>query len=449
MNKLQFPAGFEWGSATASAQIEGAWNEGGKSESIWDRFCTQPGAVLNGDTTHVACDHYHRFEEDIEIMRTLGLKHYRLSLAWPRILPAGRGAINPQGVAFYRRLLTALRNAGIKPAVTLFHWDLPQVLQDEGGWAVRQTAYDFEAYAKVCFQEFGDLVDRWITINEPAVVVWLGYDNGQHAPGIKQPKLAMQVAHHLLLGHGLAVRALRASGKKSEIGITLNMAAAYPLDPANPDDRLAAEIFHKGSSTWYADPVIKGGYPTMVASQLRADGLFPEVQPGDFEIIRSPSDFLGLNYYTGLACQLEASAEKPYNFGIKATSREKTDIGWEIYPQGLFELLHQLSDEYPGMPLYITENGASYDDPIVNGQVNDSRRIAYLQAHFAAAHRAITQGVPLKGYYVWSLMDNFEWAYGYSQRFGMVHVDYQTQKRTPKQSALWYSEVMKNNGLEF
>ena len=447
MNKIQFPAGFEWGTATAAAQIEGGWNEDGKGESIWDRFATQPGAIHNGDTTHIACDHYHRFPEDIALMQSLGIKHYRLSISWPRILPAGSGQVNQPGIDIYRRLLTGLRAAGIKPAVTLYHWDLPQVLQDQGGWAVRQTAYDFANYATICFREFGDLVDRWITINEPQVVVMMGYENGTHAPGFKQPEISLQVAHHLLLAHGLAVQAYRASGASGEIGITLNMAAMYPADPSNPGDRQAADTVHMGGARWYADPVLLGGYPAMAAEHFRSIGRYPLVQDGDFEIMRSQSDFLGLNYYMGFACRAAPTPDNPRNITVGFADLPKTDIGWDICPDGFCDLLKRLALEYPGMPLYITENGACYNEGVVAGQVADAKRIDYLKSHLAAASRAITAGVPLKGYYLWSLMDNFEWGHGYSMRFGIVHVDYQTQKRTPKNSALWYRDVMAANGF--
>ncbi len=451
MSKVTFPQGFEWGAATAAAQIEGAWQADGKGESIWDRFCTQPGAVFNGETTHEACDHYHRFQEDIEIMKTLGLQTYRFSIAWTRILPQGTGTVSKAGVAFYRRLLESLKAAGIKPAVTLYHWDLPQALQDHGGWLERSIIHDFEHYARVCFREFGDLVDRWITHNEPAVVVQLGYESGEHAPGIKRPEISLQVAHHLLLSHGLAVKAYREMGGTGQIGITLNMAWMYPAS-SSPEDRNAADLVHMMGSRWYADPVLLGGYPKQAADYLKTIGRYPKVEPGDFDIIRQPTDFLGINYYMGFACRAAPTADNPMNMEVNFVDRPKTDMGWDICPEGLYHLLKRLSIEYPDVPFYITESGAAYDDPVVkNGtqdSVNDERRLVYLRDHFAAASRLCAEGVPLKAYYVWSFMDNFEWAYGYSKRFGIVHVDYKTQQRTPKKSALWYRDVIRANGFE-
>ena len=329
MAQYQFPRGFEWGAATASAQIEGAWQEDGKGETIWDRFCAQPGRVQNGDTTHVACDHYHRYAEDIEIMKQLGLQTYRLSIAWARILPEGSGAVNKAGVAFYRKLLTALRAAGIKPAVTLYHWDLPQALQDRGGWLDRRIIHDFEQYARVCYRAFGALVDRWITHNEPAVVVQLGYESGEHAPGIKRPEVSLQVAHHLLLSHGLAVKAYREMGGKGEIGITLNMAAMYPAS-CSPEDRAAADMVHLTNARWYADPVLLGGYPKLAADYFKSQGRYPVVEPGDFDIIRQPTDFLGINYYMGFACRAAPTARDPDNIEVRFTDKPKTDMGWDI-----------------------------------------------------------------------------------------------------------------------
>jgi beta-glucosidase len=384
-------------------------------------------------------------------MKKLGLKTYRLSLAWARILPEGTGTVNKAGVAFYRRLLEALHAAGIKPAVTLYHWDLPQALQDNGGWLERRIIHDFEHYARVCFREFGDLVDRWITHNEPAVVVQLGYESGEHAPGFKRPEVSLQVAHHLLLSHGLAVRAYREMGGKGEIGITLNMAAMYPAS-SSPEDRWAADMVHNAGARWYADPVLLGGYPKVASDYFKSVGRYPVVEPGDFDIIRQPTDFLGINYYMGFACRAAPTADNPHNLEVNFADLPKTDMGWDIYPQGLYELLKRLSVEYPGVPLFITENGAAYDDPVLvqggQARVDDQRRQDYLRQHFLAAHRLCAEGVPLKGYYVWSLMDNFEWAYGYDKRFGLVHVDYATQKRTIKQSAWWYRDVIAANGFE-
>lgn len=449
MGFKEFPADFEWGCATAAAQIEGAATEDGKGESVWDRFSGVPGKVENGDTPAVACDHYHRFKEDVALMASLGLKHYRLSLSWPRIMPTGRGPVNRAGIAFYRGLLSELKAAGVSPMVTLFHWDLPQALQEEGGWLNRRIAYDFAAYARVCYAELGDLVDQWITHNEPAVVVDLGYGNGVHAPGLNRPDVSLQAAHHLLLGHGLAVRAFRESGLKGRIGLTLSMSDCYPAS-SKPEDARVADLAHKLGPAWYADPAVKGSYPSDAMEHVKRLGRAPQTEDGDMAVIRQPLDFLGVNYYFGWRCSARPQAGDPEGFACEwGIGLPKTAMGWDILPEGLYRLLKRLAADYPGLPLYITENGAAFEDrPAPSGEVDDPDRLEYLRAHFAAAHRAISEGVPLKGYYVWSLLDNFEWAYGYSKRFGIVRVDYGTQKRTVKKSGLWYKEVMRRNGMD-
>jgi beta-glucosidase len=450
---LRFPEDFEWGVATAAAQIEGAAKEDGKGESVWDRFSARPGAIEGGDSPAVACDHYHRYPEDVELMRGLGIKHYRLSLSWPRILPEGRGRINRPGIDFYRRLLTALRGAGIRPAVTLFHWDTPQALQDGGGWMERSTADAFAEYARVCFGELGDLVDRWITLNEPQVVVMAGHEVGNHAPGIKDPGHSLQVAHHLLLGHGLATKAYRQAGGKGQVGISLNMSDILPATP-DPKDRMAADMVHLGGTRWYADPIILGGYPELAARGYKAQGRFPEVRPGDMDIIRQPLDFLGINYYFPMWA---SSAPVPGNPDALSVVHRKdlpvTEMDWNVDPQGLYRLLKRLTIEYPGLPLMVTENGAAYRDALVSGldgkkSVHDRERVEYLKGHFATAHRLIAEGVPLKAYYVWSLMDNFEWAAGYAKRFGVVYVDYASQERTVKDSGLFLAATIRDGGFE-
>jgi beta-glucosidase len=448
MGFLEFPENFAWGLATAAAQIEGAAGTDGKGDSVWDAFARRKGAVENGDTPEQACDHYHRFPEDIALMKSMGVRHYRLSISWPRILPKGRGQVNRAGVDFYRRLLSGLRDAGIEPVVTLYHWDLPQALQDEGGWLNRQIAYDFEAYARLCFEEFGDLVDAWITHNEPAVVVDLGYGGTAHAPGLDRPDVSLQAAHHILLSHGLAVRAFRKAaaekgrGDKGRIGITLNMSHFYSATDRAEDLR-AADLAFLCSASWYADPVLKGRYPAKALESMERAGRAPRVLPGDMETICQPIDYLGVNYYFAWRCQAT-----PGGYGVSFSDLPKTAMGWDITPEGLYSLLKRLSADYPGTPLYITENGAAFEDRLSDGAVKDPERLDYLKRHFEQAHRAISEGVPLKGYYVWSFIDNFEWSFGYGKRFGLVHVDFANQRRTVKESGRWYSQVIARNGLE-
>lgn len=449
MSIRKFPDGFIFGTATAAYQIEGAWNEDGKGLSIWDTFCRQPGTIAGGDKGDTACDHYHRFEEDIAIMKKLGIKNYRLSISWPRIFPRGTGDINQPGVDFYRRLFTALLEAGIKPAVTLNHWDLPQSLQDRGGWINRDTCTAFQHYAEACFNLFGDLVDFWITHNEPQIVADFGHRDGNHAPGIKDPKAATQVAHHLLLSHGLAVRSFREMKKKGQIGITLNLADFVPATDS-ADDRLAAEIVNTGTQ-WFVQPVLKGSYPADAAEYYRQRGLFPAVEPGDMEIISAKTDFLGINYYMQFDVSADGHDPRTGQFKVYFNpDKPKTYMGWAVEPRGLFNLLCLLKKKFGDIPLYVTENGAAYDDAVsADGSVHDADRIAYLSGHLNACHDAIFKGgVNLKGYYLWSFLDNFEWGEGYDKRFGLVRVDYDTQKRTVKDSGLWYAGVIRNNGVE-
>ena len=465
-----FPQGFIWGSATASAQIEGAAWEDGKSESVWDRFCQQEGAISDGSNTDVACDHYHRYEEDIELMRKVGLHSYRLSLAWPRIIPEGTGAVNQKGIDFYRRLLGKLKEAGIKPSVTLFHWDLPQVLEDRGGWGNRDVAYAFEDYARVCYEAFDDLVDSWITLNEPAVVAELGYVQGIHAPGKKDPVLGSQAAFHLLLGHGLAVRAYREMGLSKKIGITIN-AADFISPDESPRNAEVVEMIYDRSLGTYGDPAVLGAYPEGLERDLRRQGRYPRTEPGDFELMKQPIDFLGLNYYMGFYAAA-TEPEGPIVPRVWPGDRPKTAMGWDIVPEGFGRLLRRVRDRYPGLPIRITENGAAFEDPAhpADGgevlvpalgsaaaaraeeswnlaSVEDANRIAYLQSHIGAVLDAIDDGVPVEAYYLWSFLDNFEWAYGYSKRFGIIRVDYPTQRRIPKESARYYARIIESNAL--
>jgi beta-glucosidase len=451
---LQFPQNFIWGGATASYQIEGAWNEDGKGESCWDRFCHTPGHILNGDTGDVACDHYHRWKEDIALMKQLGLKSYRFSIAWPRILPKGRGEVNQAGIDFYSQLVDGLLEAEIIPFVTLYHWDLPQALEDEGGWANRATAEAFVEFADVVSRALGDRVKNWITHNEPAVVAWNGYLSGNHAPGIKDPALAVRAAHHLLLSHGWAVPVIRRNSPGSEVGIVLNLSWVAPASNSFMDRDAARQGEYW--TRWYLDPLYGHGYPGDIQADLAKKGAFPRgmdfVQEGDMQAIQVSTDFLGVNYYSRHLVRVDAPGNDPQTvFAAEQNLDNYTEFkGWEIYPDGLLGELCRLYYTYWIPKLYITENGASYSTaPDASGCVPDSRRITYLRKHLHACHRALQAGVPLAGYFVWSLMDNFEWSQGYSQRFGVIWVDYESGKRTIKDSAYWYADVIKHNRLEW
>ncbi len=449
MAKLIFPKDFEWGAATASYQIEGAYNEDGKGESIWDKFTHQKGNVANNDTGDRACDHYHRYQEDVELMKKIGLETYRFSIAWPRIMPAGKGKINQKGIDFYKRLVDELLKAGIKPAATLYHWDLPQKLQEMGGWENRDTAKYFNQYAQIMYRELGDLVPRWITHNEPFVVSMLGNLWGEHAPGFKDRKKALQVAHNLLLSHGMAVKSFRESGIEAEIGITLNLSQVYSKTDSKKD-QLAKDYLDAFNNRWFLDPVFKGKYPDklMTLYQEKFDKPF-EIKAGDLEIISRDIDFLGINYYSRALVKYDEN--EMLNFkSVKPKGSDYTAMDWEVYPQGLTDLLLRLDAEYTKKPIFITENGAAYDDQIAaDGSVHDSERVDYLEKHFRAAQQAIEKGVNLAGYYVWSLMDNFEWAYGYSKRFGIIYLDYDNgQTRILKDSAKMYSKVIENNYIK-
>lgn len=454
MTNLQFPPSFVWGTATASYQIEGGAQEDGRGESIWDRFSHTPGKIEDGSTGDVACDHYHRWPQDIAMMRDLGLKAYRFSIAWPRILPQGRGPVNQAGIDFYSKLVDGLLEAGITPYATLYHWDLPQVLQDKGGWPARETAEAYVEYADVISKALGDRVKRWITHNEPWCASILSYLIGEHAPGLHDGPAALRAAHHLLLSHGWAVPVLRQNSPDSEVGITLNFNAFTPYTDS-PGDAQAVKILGGAFNNWFADPLFKGTYPDyMVEAYKRQGFLGPEgmdfVHERDLDAISAPLDFLGVNYYSravvGADDLIEPEVMKPSKMPADA---EVTEMGWEVYPEGLYQILKWLDADYDIPKLYITENGVSYSDgPGADGKVHDERRIKYLREHFASAKRAMDEGVKLSGYFVWSLMDNFEWARGYLQRFGIVWVDYTTQERIPKDSALWYKQVMESNSVE-
>ena len=443
MEQHQFPAHFIWGAATAAYQIEGAWQEDGKGESIWDRFSHTPGKVAGNANGDVACDHYHRHEDDIAVMRQIGLNAYRLSLAWARLLPGGSGAVNPKGIAFYDRLIDKLLEADITPFITLYHWDLPAALQDRGGWGNRDVAGWFADYAAIAVRALGDRVRRWITINEPWCVAFLGHDTGEHAPGIRDRGMALQVAHHTLLSHGLALQAIRAAGAAdTQAGITLNFETKLPAS-SDPADQAAADSVLDPLYEWFAAPILTGSYSPRILED--AGALAPRARPGDLAIISARNDFLGVNYYTSTRYRNEEGVARPF----EQPGTEYTTMGWAVIPEGLTVLLQRLGRDSRGrLPMYITENGCASADTISpDGRIHDAPRIAYLKAHFAAAHAAIQSGVDLRGYFVWSLLDNFEWAKGYTQFFGIVHTDYDTQKRTLKDSARYVRDVIAANAV--
>jgi beta-glucosidase len=451
-NKIIFPEDFIWGTATASYQIEGAWNKHGKGESIWDRFAHSPGNIMNNDTGDTADDHYRLWKKDIALMKRLGLKSYRFSISWPRVIPAGRGKVNQKGIDFYSKLVDTLLDAGITPFVTLYHWDLPQALEDEGGWVVRSTAEAFADYANIVSRALGDRVKNWITHNEPAVTAWLGYETGVHAPGVKDYPKAMRTAHHLLLAHGMAVPVIRRNSPAAEVGITLNINWNVPASKSTMDMDVTRHDDGKWFR-WFADPVYGRGYPSDMVEYFSGQGALPNgldyVQDSDMKTIAVPTDFIGLNYYNRNLHRVNSPDNDPQLVFPKPKSPENwTEMGWEIYPEGLTGVLGRVYFNYQPSKIYVTENGASYSTgPDEDGKVRDELRTNYLRTHFAAAHRAIQAGVPLAGYFVWSLLDNFEWSFGYSQRFGIVYVDYETQKRTIKDSAKWYKGVIRKNGF--
>jgi beta-glucosidase len=466
---LRFPDGFQWGAATAAYQIEGAVAEGGRTPSIWDTFSHTPGATAGGDNGDVAVDHYHRFREDVALMAELGLTAYRFSVAWPRITPQvspeGLGPVNAEGLAFYSDLVDALLAAGISPAVTLYHWDLPQALEDAGGWTARATAERFGEYAEVVAAALGERVPLFTTLNEPWCSAYLGYGSGVHAPGRTDGAAALTAVHHLNLAHGLAVAAIRRAAPAARVAVTLNLAWVRPETPSAADADAARKVDGLQNRV-FLDPMLHGRYPADVQADTAAVTDWGFVLPGDLEVIAAPLDAVGLNYYSPTPVRhwtRERPKENADGHGDGAASPwvaaddvefprrpgPYTDMGWTVDPRGLTELLLRLATECPGLPLLVTENGAAFPDAAVgaDGRVEDSDRVEYLRAHLAAVHAAITAGAPVKGYYVWSLLDNFEWAWGYGKRFGIVHVDYTTQQRTPKSSARYYAGVIKENGV--
>lgn len=446
MSINQFPVDFMWGTATAAYQIEGAYNEDGRGMSIWDTFSHTPGRVKNGDNGNVACDSYHRVEEDIRLLKELGVKTYRFSISWSRILPNGTGAVNEKGLAYYHRLVDALIDNGIEPFCTLYHWDLPQAIQDQGGWGDRRSIAAFKAFAEVMFKEFGAKIKYWITFNEPWCLAFLSNYLGIHAPGYRDLQLAIDISHHILVAHGEAVKRYRELGFTGQIGIAPNTSWGVPYTQSEAD-KAACLRLNGWSGDWYLDPIYFGTYPAFMLEWYEKIGHQPPIVEGDMETIHQPIDFIGINYYTSSMNRHHDQAgmlQAAYmNMGAA-----RTDIGWEIYPEGLYQLLRYTADKYGNPDIYITENGACYNDEVDNGRVRDQRRIDYLSQHLVQASRAIADGINLKGYMAWSLMDNFEWAEGYGMRFGLVHVDFDTLVRTKKDSYYWYKHVIANNWFE-
>lgn len=452
---MRFPENFVLGAATASYQIEGAVNEGGRIPSIWDTFAHTPGKVENGDTGDVATDHFHRWPEDIEIMKELGLQAYRLSIAWPRVMNAD-GDLNAEGIAFYRSLLEGLVEAGISPLVTLYHWDLPQHLEDAGGWTNRATAEAFARYAEAMIREYSDLVDTWLTLNEPWCSAFLGYASGVHAPGRTDAGAALAAAHHLNLAHGLAVEAMREVQPEAKIGVALNLHVIHPADPSNPKDLEAVARVTRVGNHIFLGPMLEGTYPAELVAETRPYSDWSFVRPGDLEITRQRIDLLAINYYTTNTVRPREGAGSGSSGGhgggnpwvgcddIEFLPPEGpvTEMGWGVNPEGLHELIMALDLADPDLPIMVAENGAAYADELVDGVVSDEQRRAYLEAHLAAVSRAIDDGANVIGYTAWSLLDNFEWAFGYAKRFGLVYVDYATGERTIKESAKWYAGLI-------
>ncbi len=459
--RKSFPSGFVWGSATSAYQVEGGWNADGKGPSIWDVFCMIPGKVWNHDNGNIACDHYHRLEEDVALMQSMGIKAYRFSISWPRILPAGRGALNQAGIDFYNRLIDALLAAGIEPWVTLYHWDLPAALEFEiDGWLGEEIPEVFAEYAELCFQHFGDRVKNWITINEAWVVAILGYGHGVFAPGKVSKDMPYRAGHQLLKAHARAVEVYRTryqASQNGKIGITNNCDWREPLTNS-PADRAAAQRALEFFLGWFADPVYKGDYPDCMKERLGER--LPSFTPEEKALLKGSSDFFGLNHYTTMyASEAKPDAGSGSVYGNGGLSEdqdvdlsvsadwEMTDMQWAIVPWGCRKLLEWIAARYDNPPVFITENGCAFDQTPVNGQVQDDARIRFFQGYLTAVHEAIEKGVDVQGYFIWSLLDNFEWASGYSKKFGITYIEEGTLNRIPKASAQWYGEVVRNNGL--
>ncbi|MEV6846367.1 GH1 family beta-glucosidase [Actinoplanes sp. NPDC051411] len=441
--EMRFPDGFLWGAATAAYQIEGAVEEDDRGPSIWDTFSHTPGAVLRGDTGDIADDHYHRWPGDLDLLSSLGVGAYRFSVAWPRIVPSGSGTVNIKGLDFYDRLTDGLLERGIVPMVTLYHWDLPQALQDRGGWAARDTAYHFADYVRAVHERLGDRVPYWLTLNEPYCSAFVGHLDGKHAPGLRDERVAVTALHHLLLGHGLAVRALRDDGVTGRVGITCNLTSVLPAS-SSADDRAAARRLDLHENRMFLDPLFRGEYPPDAAAQY---GDFDFVHDDDLAVIAAPLDYFGINYYERHA--VRASPTDPIRGWERVPPEEPTLTGIAVDPRGLREILERVHRDYTSLPLVVTETGlALHDYAGPDGVVADDERIAFFEGHVRAAHEALSAGVPLFGFFPWSFLDNFEWQSGYGVRYGLYYVDYPTQERRPKKSAAWYQRLIRANGLD-
>lgn len=447
MKKTRFPDGFSWGTATAAYQVEGAWNEDGKGESIWDRFSHTPGRIMNGDTGDVACDQYHRYKEDVALMKDLGLRGYRFSISWPRIFPEGKGRLNQAGLDYYNRLVDELLANRIRPFPTLYHWDLPQALQDEGGWANREIINHFATYAETCIRALGDRVKHWMIFNEPWVFTFLGYITGFHAPGIADRATGMRATHIVNLAQTAALRAMRAAGSAEAIGTAFSMSASYPYSDS-PEDRAAAERHHGLNNDWFLRPVMKGEYPRAYVDQEAMEALM-DIRPGEAEGLKEPLDFIGINLYTRTIVAHNPE-EKYLNMRQVPGPGPRTNFGWEVWPAGIYQMIMRVHRDY-GRPIYITENGCSYADFVApDGRVHDPERIAFYQGYIGQVARAIDEGADVRGYYAWSFIDNFEWTFGYSQRFGLVYCDFAAgQKRIVKDSGYWYRDLIQSGEIEY
>ena len=431
---------FIWGVATSSYQIEGAAHIDGRGLSIWDTFCKVPGKVANADNGDVACDHYHRYEEDLDLMKWMGVDAYRFSVAWPRVIPNGVGSVNQAGLDFYDRLIDGALQRGIEPWLTMYHWDLPQTLQDKGGWNNRQIVQWFEEYAEVLTTKFGDRVKNWMTLNEPLCSAWIGHLYGDMAPGIKDLQTALNASHNLLMSHGIASQVIRSSVKNSKVGIVINVTPAVPATDSLEDQR-AATLADGFDNRWFLNPVFGLPYPEDVIDVL---GKSPEIHDGDMTLINQPMDFLGVNFYFRQTIASDAQGFPIPIRGIRRPNVKRTSMDWEVHAPAFEEILLRISRDYKPKAMYITENGSAWNDVVEANQVNDQDRIDYLQSHLDAMFSAQKHGAPIRGYFAWSFMDNFEWAYGYDKRFGLIYVDYKTQKRLPKKSAHYYRELLLN-----
>jgi beta-glucosidase len=451
-DRLMFPQNFIWGTATASYQVEGAASEDAKGESIWDRFTATPGKIADGKDGRVACDHYHRFASDLDLMKELGLRSYRFSISWPRVIPDGSGSVNAKGLAFYERLVDAMLERGIRPFATLYHWDLPQALQDSGGWVNRATVEAFLRYTEAVTRKLGDRIKDWMTHNEPWVSAYVGHLFGEHAPGLRDLRAALAAAHSILLSHGKAVPIIRANCPGAQVGIVHNLEWVEPASPTETD--VAAAMRHDGAfNRWFLDPVFHGRYPGDMLAWFT--DVLPDIRDGDMKAIAAPLDFLGVNYYTRRVMGHDPAGRGTQGRSVLAARQihwpfvPRADFEeWEVAPEGLYRLLLRVAREYRPVVMYVTENGTPLSDaPTADGAVHDATRCTYIARHAAAVHQAIADGVDVRGYFLWSFMDNFEWAYGYTKRFGMIHVDYDTQKRRVKDSGDWYSRVAKENSF--